>query len=146
MFGWILPLVAGKTYRKVRGYIRWPEGLGNHSNSGATLSLHYCFCWKCRRNWKLGQWVGSSSWYIYVFKPSIWDCQQPRKLSSHSEKTESGVNNQTPRNTEEACTAHQQVSRVRRGPGPTQKELPFQGSSSRAFVNSEAFCPLAVKL
>lgn len=146
MFGWLPPLVAGETYRKVCGYIQWPEGLENHSNSGVALSLHYCFCWKCRRNWKLGQQVCSSSWYEYVFKPSIWDCQQPRKLRPRSEKTESGVNNQTPRNTEEACAVHEQVSKVRRGPSPTQKELPFLVSSGRSFVNTEAFCPLAAEL
>lgn len=56
-------------------------------HSGMAFSSHSQFC----------QWVGSSTWYIEFI---TWNYQPKQNRRPNSEKTESGVNNQTPRNKE----------------------------------------------
>lgn len=70
-------------------------------------------------------------------EPSIWDCQHLRKLRPHSDKTESGVNNQTPGNKEDDC---RRVGLLNSRP-LRWKGLPFHTSSSRLLCKLRPFVP-----
>ena len=65
MFGWILPLVAGKMYRKFCGYIRWSEGLGNQQ-LWSDLILTLLFLLEMQK--ELEAWpVGGFKFIIYIY-------------------------------------------------------------------------------